>query len=247
MAIIAPLGTRAAREGATEGSGPMRRDDCGALPVRVTGSDLKGDGNMMVPALDTLHANLEELACKRLPDGRPAFLFRGEREEYPETFSSLDRLSHGSSDFIYDDLDDVTAYAMKHPLRSMGLDAKHAGAFAQHYHLPTQVFDFTASPTVAINFAANRPHHRRSRSPFGRMAIFDVAIAEQRGHCVIFDLQNFQLAIRPRRQAAFGFIYSGFDPEDRVDLKATRIATAAGLQKARIFTQILADARKTRR
>lgn len=181
--------------------------------------------------LDSMHSRLIELASHTLPDGNPAFLFRGEAGVYPTTYSSLDRHYHDANldQMVHDELDAITVFFMTRSFRNGRLPPKQAGAFAQHYGLPTQVFDFTASPNVAINFAANRASSRRPWPKLGMMGILDVAKAKRSGRAEIFDLRTFDNAIRPQRQAAFGLIYSGFVEDDHVDLKRAIVAEPIGL------------------
>jgi FRG domain-containing protein len=194
------------------------------------------------PTLDAVHAQLRDLASRTLPDGRPAVLFRAERDYHLTTFSSLDRFYHDQklAGSAHDELDDVTAFCMTTPLREKGLPPKLAGAFAQHYGLPTQVFDFTASPEVAVNFAANRPRHRKPWPKIGQIGILDVATTEASKLAEPFDLRKFPEAIRPQRQHAFGLIYSGFVLDDRVDLKRREIAEPIGLEW-RLFAHLPDD------
>jgi hypothetical protein len=181
--------------------------------------------------LDEVHIMLRQLAGETRADDSPAYLFRGERNVNPQTLSSLDRIYHDPDlpAEIYDELDNLTAYCMQVPLRSRHLEPTLAGAFAQHYGLPTQVFDFTASPEVAINFAANRPRHRPAAA-MGLVGILDVEAAERSGRVALFDLRDLSDAERPRRQEAFGLIYSGFVPDDFTDLKRSELADGIGLR-----------------
>ena len=192
---------------------------------------------MQVPTLDTLHGELERLAAQTLPDGSPAFLFRAERDMYPHTLSSMDRHFYNDEldDLAKSDLEDLTAFAMQTPLPIPGsstaaelLPPKLAGAFAQHYGLPTQVFDFTASAKIAIGFAANR-HWHKNYPKFGRMGVISVATLRASRAAEMFDLREFRQALRARRQAAFGVIYSRFRPEGFDDLKQEDIAAELGL------------------
>ena len=188
--------------------------------------------------MDALHSQLESLADLRLTDGSPAFLFRGERDTYPHTLSSMDRHYHNDDldDLAKSDLEDVTAFAMRTELpvpgssdASVRLPPKLAGAFAQHYGLPTQVFDFTASPKIAIGFAANRSWHK-DYPPFGLMGVLNVATLRAYGAAEVFDLRGFNQALRARKQEAFGVIYSRFRPDGFDDLKHVEIARDIGLE-----------------
>ena len=173
-----------------------------------------------------------------MSDGSPAFLFRGERDIYPHTLSSMDRHYHNDdlNDCAKSDLEDITAFAMQTPLPIPGssdatarLPPKLAGAFAQHYGLPTQVFDFTASAKIAIGFAANRSWHK-DYPRFGRMGVLNVATLRASGAAEDFDLRGFSQALRARKQEAFGVIYSRFRPDGFDDLKREDIAKELGLE-----------------
>ena len=185
-----------------------------------------------VKTLDVIHNELRELAQKKLRDGQPAYLFRGERINYPTTLSSADRHYHSENLEweIVSELDEITFFVMSQPIHFLGeqLPARLAGAFAQHFGFPTQIFDFTASPDVAIYFASNRITHK-NKSEIGTIGILDVEAAEKSKAVVLFDLRRFAQALRARRQDAFGMIYSAFDIEDFTDLKRRDIANRIGL------------------
>jgi len=196
-----------------------------------------------IPTLDAMHVELRDLASRSLPDGRPAFLFRGERSINDTTFSSLDRFYHSALDgilpgqenlgemmLVHNELDDITAFFMTTQSRIGGLPPRLAGALAQHYGLPTHVFDFTASPEVAVNFAANRPKHDKPWPNLGLLAVLDVAKADALDCVELFDLRTFPTAERAIRQQAFSLIYFGFLEDDRVDLKRPEITKQLGLE-----------------
>ena len=188
---------------------------------------------MALPKIDQLHDFLRKHAqTPALQDGSPAFLFRAERAVYDTTYSSIDREYHAEhvSDEAYSQLADLTAYAMRHVSDGFAFqDAKTCGAFAQHYGFPTQVFDFTSSPEVAIWFAANKSYHKE-QVPVGRMGILDVAAAREGKACELFDLRGMPGAKRPDRQQAFGLIYTRFIVDDHVDVKRPEIAKTIGLK-----------------
>jgi hypothetical protein len=180
--------------------------------------------------LDEIYTGLLEcqsMPC--LPNGLPRYLFRGERDGYPDTLSSMDRLYHvvEADAEVYEELDQLTAFVMHQPFPHFDLQGREAAAYAQHYGLPTQIFDFTASAKVAIFFSANRPVHK-DRAEAGNMAILDVAKALNAG-CIVEDLRGNQFVKRAKMQEAFGVIYNGFRPDDFYSLKDLEIIERMGL------------------
>jgi len=105
---------------------------------------------------------------------------------------------------------------------------KLRAAFARHYCLPTQIFDFTSSPRVAINFAANR-HWHESQAKTGVMGILDVSRAKDSCACELLDLREFAVAPRAQLQKAFGLIYTAFHEHGFDSLKLPEIADNLGL------------------
>ena len=184
-----------------------------------------------LPTLDTVHGVLSELTrSSPLDGGLPAFLFRGERENYPNTFSSLDRncRQYGLLSPVYAQLEDIVNYAESHGISGWQLHPREAAAFCQHYGLPTQMFDFTASADVAAFFSANHGYHR-NKVKTGRMGILDVRKAVANA-CALFDLRQFELANRPRKQHGFGMMRAYFGVDDILDLKDPDLAASIGLQ-----------------
>jgi hypothetical protein len=116
---------------------------------------------------------------------------------------------------------------MGQPLPDEQLEPRYAGAFAQHYGLPTQVFDFTADLDIAVFFAGDS-----SGPPFasgcGHIAVLDVSRAEK-GPCDLFDLRGRPESQRAQKQKAFGLIHSGFYSDDFEDLKRPEIKESLGL------------------
>lgn len=172
---------------------------------------------------------LECQSVPSLPNGLPRYLFRGERDGYPDTLTSMDRHYHVAEidEEVYDELDDLTAFVMLESFSDKGLKAREAGAYAQHYGLPTQIFDFTASAKIAIAFSANRSFHS-DKAIAGNIAILDVARALEAG-CIVEDLRNQKFAKRAKIQDAFGVIYTGFIVGDFCSLKDQVIMNKIGL------------------
>ena len=184
------------------------------------------------PTLENIHFELVRLAAESpVSEGFPAYLFRGERSDYEDTFTSMDRHyhQHPLESKVYDQLDDLTNFVMKSLFPSGPLPPRYAAAFAQHYGLPTQMFDFNSSANVAAFFAANRAIHK-DRPRIGKMGILDVRKALDSKKCDLFDLRTFPEALRARRQHAFGLIYSGFRSDDRYSIKDKSLADEIGLE-----------------
>jgi len=179
------------------------------------------------PTLDAMHAHLEELAKIKLPDGGPAFLFRGERVQYPDCLTTADREYHKDSD-VWEELDKLTAFVMSKVLPSGETSPKLRGAFARHHCLNTAIFDFTASPHVAINFAANRSWHK-DKPRLGEVGILNKQTADNCCACELFDLRSFKDAPRAQKQEAYGLIYTDLDILDFQCLKRPHIANNIGL------------------
>lgn len=183
-----------------------------------------------LPTLDAVHQTLCELAATPpLEDGTPAYLYRGERADYAATLSTLDRHCRrlGLLSDAYEHLDDVAQYALSNTVNNWSLHPREAAAFCQHYGLPTQMFDFTASADVAVFFSANRRYHT-AKAKTGRVGILDVRKARAGGGAV-FDLRGFAQAIRPRRQHGFGVMLAYFGEDDIPDLKDPSLADRIGL------------------
>jgi hypothetical protein len=185
-------------------------------------------GEDTAPTLDALYEELVNLAPPVSTTEAPTYLFRGERCPYPTTFSYLDRYYHTSDFDIYSELENVTARAMAEVFPSGQVPPRLRGAYAQHYGLPTQIFDFTASPQVATFFACNQRHHRPETT--GSIGVLDVRSALASGLCEIFDIRGFRDAPRAARQNAFGLIFKGFRIDDTIDLKNEEIAKSMGLR-----------------
>lgn len=181
--------------------------------------------------LDYAYSFVKELASSAaLPDGTPAFLFRGERSEYPETLATIDRYcrSLGLMSETYEQLDEVAQYALTASCGAWNLHPRLGAAFCQHYGLPTCMFDFTSSPEVAVFFAANRLSHT-SKATRGRIGLLDIAKARA-DTCAVFDLRQFAPAKRPRLQHGFGLMRAYFGIDDILDLKDPDIAEGMGLK-----------------
>lgn len=129
----------------------------------------------------------------------PAWLFRGESTDYPDTYSSMHRfslnlLSPGAREEILEVTEEL-----EFALRGHGLTSMYSAALLQHYGLPTEVIDVTSSLDVAAAFAA----HRNS----GRGLLMAFPTAELFKHTVLIDLKGIHFARRPRHQAAFAIFH----------------------------------------
>jgi hypothetical protein len=181
--------------------------------------------------LDYAYSFLKELASTgSLPDGTPAFLFRGERSEYPQTLATIDRHCRdlGLMSNAYRQLEEVAEYALTVSCGTWEVHPRLGPAFCQHYGLPTHMFDFTSQPEVAVFFAANRLRHK-AKAPRGRIALLDVARARA-DNFAVFDLRDFEPAKRPRVQHGFGLMRAYFGFDDILDLKYSDVGDRMGLK-----------------
>lgn len=187
--------------------------------------------SITLPKLGYMYDQLTEFAAALpLADGTPAFLFRGERSDYPETLATIDRHCRqlGLLSEAYEQLEDVAQYVLTNGCDDWNLHPRMAAAFCQHYGLPTPMFDFTSEPKVAAFFAANRVSHKL-KATWGRIGILDVAKA-QADACAVFDLRSFEPAKRPKLQHGFGLMRAYFGADDILDLKDPRLAEGMGLR-----------------
>jgi hypothetical protein len=186
--------------------------------------------SIKLPTLDYMYGWLAELASTPpLDDGTPAYLFRGERSDYPETLATIDRHCRqlGLLSEAYEQLDDVAQYVLENGCDCWDLHPREAAAFSQHYGLPTPMFDFTSEPRVAVFFAANRIIHK-SKATRGRIGVLDVAKARADA-CAVFDLRKFKQAKRPQVQHGFGLMRAYIGADDILDLKKSDVAEGMGL------------------
>lgn len=139
----------------------------------------------------------------------PAYLYRGESQEYPTTTSAMHRLKN--DDALSLDVRTVIEERIRlldHELQDfVDLVPMLSAGFLQHYGAPTELIDVTASIDVAALFATG---HVGSK---GFMCVFPVA--EIANDCVIIDLTQLRVAKRPRLQVAYGFWH-----KEHFDLKS---------------------------
>jgi len=185
-----------------------------------------------LPTLEKAYRDLLDFASKpHLPDGTPAFLFRGERSNYPTTLSTLDRhcQEFGFLSKEYEQLENLSDYALSVAYKKWGIDSKIGAAFCQHYGLPTPMFDFTSDPKVATFFAANRREHDK-KTRYGYLGVLDVARARS-DSCSIFDLRGFDPAKRPQMQQGFGMMraFINSDGNTNLDIKNPNHTSNMGL------------------
>lgn len=128
----------------------------------------------------------------------PAYLFRGEASQYPTTTATMQRVSGepGLSTRARDLVPGLVNYLEKQLRDFLNMSEMDSAGFAQHYGLPTELIDLTASPKVAAFFAASGMPGTR-----GYLAAFPVTSIVSSS--ILIDLRNHKSAERPRRQEAF--------------------------------------------
>ena len=115
-----------------------------------------------MPTLSEVRARLAEFRGRELADGRPQFLFRGQRAVYPSIKSTFARIPNT-------EIEIGQAYtAYRHAkqicqgLRGYTIDHLDGVAVLQHYGWPTPLVDLTGTLEVAVFFALRGAS---SRSP----------------------------------------------------------------------------------
>jgi hypothetical protein len=160
----------------------------------------------------------------RLPHFAPAYLYRGECGLFRETKSSLVRLGD-EPDWTVEDLDRFAhlLYALTHRFQRPAYDEteKNAEGLLQHYGVPTQVLDFTASPEIAAAFAA------ASAAGAGRICV--LAIQRSSGIKIV-NYAEHKLAGRALKQEAFGIAPNRDSFHDFKSKEAAAFITAEWLE-----------------
>lgn len=128
----------------------------------------------------------------------PAFLFRGEASlQWHTTFSTMYRFERDETLTEAERKGIVAAtQVLDQALQSFGLHPMYSASLLQHYGLPTEVIDATASLDVAASFAT----YKNGGAP-GRIYAYDVLALRQ--HAIIIDLKRIQFARRPRLQVGY--------------------------------------------
>lgn len=103
--------------------------------------------------LAKVRRRLAEYQGRDLSDGRPRFLFRGQRAVYPSIRSTFSRTT--TEDMEIGQAYTVYRYAKQicQGLRGYTIDHLDGVAVLQHYGWPTPLIDLTGTPEVAVFFA----------------------------------------------------------------------------------------------
>lgn len=128
----------------------------------------------------------------------PAFLFRGEATlEWHTTFSTMYRFERDET-LTEAERNGIIAATrlLDQALRSFGLHPMYSASLLQHYGLPTEVIDATASVDIAASFAT----YKNGGEP-GRIYVYDVMALRQ--HAIVIDLKRIHFARRPRLQVGY--------------------------------------------
>lgn len=132
----------------------------------------------------------------------PAYLFRGESTLYSTTTATIQRVPTDQSlteraRNLLPGLSNLIAAELGEFLSLSQMDSV---GFAQHYGLPTELIDLTASPQIAGYFASSgQPGDR------GLVGVFPTEKLSQ--FSTLIDLRNHEKAYRPRLQQAFAIYH----------------------------------------
>ena len=184
-----------------------RFDDLSAALIHIKSS---------YPEITFRHTGVDPNTGKLFEVDVPRWLYRGEAGTWPETTSSMERIKSFKHPVFADLPEDIRipfARALEAiSLRAaneleafLGLGAMQAAGLAQHYGLPTEFLDVTASIAVATAFAIGDLEEWTSPRNVS-FAVLDMKKAVSR--CVVADLGAMvQIARRPRVQSAYGFFH----------------------------------------
>lgn len=129
----------------------------------------------------------------------PAWLFRGESAQYPDTYSSMHRFSLSKMTSEAKEEVEAVSRRLDSVLRVYGLEPMYSAALLQHYGLPTELIDLTSSLDTAAAFAAhgNTSTGLLMAFPFSQLA----------AQTVLVELKRIHFARRPRHQNAYGVFH----------------------------------------
>ncbi|ATQ55197.1 FRG domain-containing protein [Paracoccus yeei] len=168
------------------------------------------------PAATFRHLAIDPDTKDRFEVDIPQWLFRGEAGTWPRTASSMERiqsLKHGVFASMPENvrssfaraLEAISIRATNELAEWFGLGTMQAAGFAQHYGLPTEFLDVTASLDVAVAFAIDDPKGWTAPKIVS-FAVLDMRQAIDR--CVVADLGTLvQIARRPAIQSAYGLFH----------------------------------------
>jgi hypothetical protein len=135
----------------------------------------------VLPTLSEVRERLAELQSRNVGDGRPQFLFRGQRAVYPSIKSTFARIPDneveiGQAYTVY-----RHAKQICQGLRGYTIDHLDGVAVLQHYGWPTPLIDVTGTLEVAVFFAL------LGASAGSRAIIYVVDTHKLPGHAIVVD------------------------------------------------------------
>ncbi len=132
----------------------------------------------------------------------PAYLFRGESNNYPTTTSYMHRMKNCKTlpPEVKNTIEQVSIHVDVELQKLLQLDPGSSAGFLQHYGMPTEFLDLSSDLDVAAYFA--------SGGATGNTGLLCVApLKTVSRNSIVFDLRNHPKAARPRRQSAFALMH----------------------------------------
>jgi len=139
----------------------------------------------------------------------PKYLFRGESDHYPSTFSFMQRLKQIPliPNDVVDEVENVTTVIGELLQEQLGEQpgSKLVAGYVQHYGLPTEFLDLTSNLETAFFFSSYPS--RFTGIEQGVLGV--VTVEEIHDRCTIADLTEHKFAKRPsaEMQSAYGLFH----------------------------------------
>ena len=144
----------------------------------------------------------------------PRYLFRGESGEWGSSVSSMQRIRNQidpltkdedqeRAEILFSEIKELTKLAGDYIQQAKGWDQLTAAGFLQHYEMPTEFLDFTASLRTALGFALWNVTGQNTGPTVAYFCVADAKVLSEKA--VLPDFAALmQDAKRPRLQEGYG-------------------------------------------